>query len=185
MKGVKQVFGYPKLMQRLAFQFDIQFKANEYLHYILTAISGEQKGRKSRSGWVKSVLEFLFLRNSQNQTCTALSISRAEYILMWEASTDTKWILMLLPELGFTLYSPAKLYCDNTVTSLWAVRAGSMRRAKHIDLKYHFVKEFTANGIIEPQHIDLENNPANGFTKPLMKIKFERFKQIVCVKPWI
>lgn len=59
-----------------------------------------------------------------------------------------------------------------------------MRRAKHIDLKYHFVKSSTENGWTVPKEINSEDNPADGFTKPLMRVKFELFRDMIGVKLW-
>lgn len=60
-----------------------------------------------------------------------------------------------------------------------------MKKGKHIDLKYHFVKECAANEIIiNPQDIESEKTSADEFTKPLIKAKVERFCISVCIKPW-
>ena len=57
-------------------------------------------------------------------------------------------------------------------------------KGKHIDHKYDFIKEYSEKGIIEPRDVVSEDNPAEGFTKPLMKTRFEKFRDIICVKTW-
>lgn len=103
---------------------------------------------------------------------------------MCEACSDAKWIGTFLAELGFTLNRPSKLFCYNTVANTWAESSDSMKRAKHIDLKFHFVKESTTAGIIKHEDIDLKNNPADSFTKPLMKTKFELSEDLIGIRPW-
>lgn len=122
--------------------------------------------------------------NGRKQTSVAFSATEAEYIAMCDACSDIKWIRTFTAELSFTLKSPTALYCDNTVASHWAERSVSMRRAKHIDSKYHFVKECTAYGIVSPRDIDFNDNPANGFTKPLMKTMFEKLRDLIRLKLW-
>lgn len=185
-ESVKRVCSYLKLTKRFALQFDIQDKADEILTFHSDSdFGGEKEGRKYRSRWIRSVFGFLISWSSRKQSCTTLLTSEAKYISIWESSAHTKCIPMFLVELGYTVDSPTKLYCDNIVINRWVGSADSMFCARHIDLKYHSVKESMANGIVEPQDIDSENNTSHGFTKPLTKIHFERFREMKFVNPWI
>lgn len=116
--------------------------------------------------------------------CVALSTSEAEYIAMSESCSGAKWIRTCPAELGLEFNSPLSIYCDNSVANSWAENSNIMRREKQIDLKYHSIKEFFKNGITIPEDIKLNDNPADGFTKPLQKIKFEIFRDEIGVKPW-
>jgi hypothetical protein len=48
-------------------------------------------------------------------------------------------------------------------------------RTKHIDIRYHFIREAVENSKINMQYIPTNDNIADIFTKPLAKAKFERF----------
>ena len=50
------------------------------------------------------------------------------------------------------------------------------KRSKHIDIKYHFVKECVFNDQIRLVDIPTEKQVADVFTKPLTKNKFEFFR---------
>lgn len=108
----------------------------------------------------------------------------AEYIAMCEACSDIKWLGTLMT-IEFQTQAPSTLFCDNTASNTWAQSSDSMRRAKHIDLKYHFLKESFNNGHVKPTVIDSEDNPADALTEPLMKAKFEIFRNMIYVKPRI
>lgn len=66
----------------------------------------------------------------------------------------------------------------------WAESSNSLRRAKNVDIKYYFVKEATADGIGGPANVDSDKNLADGFTKTLMIMKFELFRESIGVKQW-
>ena len=55
----------------------------------------------------------------------------------------------------------------------------SASRKVHSNHKYHFVKESTEHGIIEPRDVASEDKLADVFSNPLMKTKFEKFKDII------
>ena len=45
-------------------------------------------------------------------------------------------------------------------------------RTKHVDVRYHFVRELVANGDIHIQKISTEDNPADMGTKTVTAAKF-------------
>lgn len=102
---------------------------------------------------------------------------------MCEFGCDAKNIRICLAELGFYLNTASSPYCKRTASNNWAENADSTKRAKHVELECHFVVKVVAkNGIIGPRYFDSDKNPADGFTKPLQKIKFENFRDLIGVK---
>lgn len=57
-----------------------------------------------------------------------------------------------------------------------------MKRAKHIDTRYHFVRCCVKGEIVEPLDVPSESNAADGFTKPLDKLKYLKFRDFIGVK---
>ena len=45
-------------------------------------------------------------------------------------------------------------------------------RTKHIDTRYHYIRECVANGIAEVDHVSTDRQLADILTKPLGRIKF-------------
>lgn len=66
--------------------------------------------------------------------------------------------------------SPIPLYSDNIAAQKWATENKSMRRAKHPELRYNYIRENIQDGAIKALDIPSAENPADGFTKPLEKI---------------
>ncbi|GJZ80708.1 hypothetical protein Tco_0645702 [Tanacetum coccineum] len=76
-----------------------------------------------------------------------------------------------LTDYGFT-FNKIPLYCDNK--SLIALCYNNIQhyRAKHIDVRYHFIKEQVENGIVELYFVRTEYQLADIFTKPLPRERF-------------
>ncbi len=65
------------------------------------------------------------------------------------------------------------MYIDNQA---WLLSERSMRKAKHIERRHHFIAEFYERGFILSEHIPLEESLADGFTKSLDRITFELWR---------
>ncbi|GJX06570.1 hypothetical protein Tco_0194502 [Tanacetum coccineum] len=64
------------------------------------------------------------------------------------------------------------LYCDNKSVIALCCNNVQHSRAKHIDVRYHFIKEQVENGIVELYFILTEYQLADIFTKPLPRERF-------------
>ena len=54
------------------------------------------------------------------------------------------------------------------------------KRSKHIDIKYHFIRNEIQLGTINLEYVASEDNVADIFTKSTSKIKLEKFKLFIC-----
>ncbi|GJZ73842.1 hypothetical protein Tco_0637988 [Tanacetum coccineum] len=64
------------------------------------------------------------------------------------------------------------LYCDNKSAIALCCNNVQHSRAKHIDIRYHFIKEQVENGIVELYFVRTEYQLADIFTKPLPRARF-------------
>ncbi|GKB95394.1 hypothetical protein Tco_0981531 [Tanacetum coccineum] len=64
------------------------------------------------------------------------------------------------------------LYCDNKSVIALCCNNVQHSRAKHVDIRYHFIKEQVENGIVELYFIRTEYQLADIFTKPLPRERF-------------
>ncbi|GJS56945.1 hypothetical protein Tco_0651729 [Tanacetum coccineum] len=69
---------------------------------------------------------------------------------------------------GFT-FNKIPLYCDNKSAIALCCNNVQHSRAKHIDVRYHFIKEQVENGIMELYFVQTEYQLADIFTKPLLR----------------
>eukprot|EP00253_Pinus_taeda_P007219 PITA_07219 len=109
---------------------------------------------------------------SRKQKSVALSTAEAEYIAASMASCEVVWLQKLFSELfGFTLDTTVIL-CDNQSGIRFSVNPVFHDRSKHIDIKYHYIRDMVQRGAIRLQHIGIDEQFTDILTKPLRKVKF-------------
>ena len=79
---------------------------------------------------------------------------------------------MILTFLDIDIEQPIKIYCDNVGAIFLSHNAKSSARTKHIDIKYHCIREQVQNGTVEIIFIRSEENDADIFTKNVGKLSF-------------
>ena len=72
---------------------------------------------------------------------------------------------------------PVTLYEDNQPAIHITNGSAAEGRTKHIDARYHYIREKIADGTILVRWISTNEQVADGFTKPLDRFKHERFVQ--------
>ncbi|GKB66254.1 hypothetical protein Tco_0927666 [Tanacetum coccineum] len=77
----------------------------------------------------------------------------------------------LLTDYGFQ-FNKIPLYCDNKSAIALCCNNVQHSRAKHIDVRYHFIKEQVENGIVELYFVRTTYQLADIFTKPLSRERF-------------
>jgi hypothetical protein len=84
-----------------------------------------------------------------------------------------------LANLGFQQNGPTPIFADNETCIHWSEGSvGGSDRAKHIDLRKHFVHDARQQGILQLQKIDSEFNAADLLTKPFKDtLLFERHRK--------
>jgi len=117
----------------------------------------------------------IFSWNSRAQKTVALSSTEAEYMSLSDTSRQLVWIKSLFTELGIKL-SPIPLCGDNQGSIFMASNPVQEKCIKHIDIRYHYIREVVKDKKIELFFIDGSENPADMFTKNLGRIKFEKFR---------
>ena len=71
------------------------------------------------------------------------------------------------------------IFVDNQGTIDLASKYTTEKRSKHIDIRYHFIRERISSGFIDLTHVPTENNVADIMTKPVSKVKLERFCRVL------
>ncbi|GKA76080.1 hypothetical protein Tco_0782458 [Tanacetum coccineum] len=80
-------------------------------------------------------------------------------------------LTMLLTDYGFQ-FNKIPLYCDSKSAIALCCNNVQHSRAKHIDIRYHFIKEQVENGIVELYFVRTEYQLADIFTKPFPRERF-------------
>ena len=114
---------------------------------------------------------------SKTQPTVALSSMEAEYMAACAATQEALWLSMLLEQMNIQLSKPIILNEDNKSCIEFSKNPGNHQRSKHIDTKYHFVRERVAAGDIALQWISTTEQIADIFTKALDAADFCRLRE--------
>ncbi|GKA86056.1 hypothetical protein Tco_0807767 [Tanacetum coccineum] len=119
----------------------------------------------------KDTCDKLVSWSSKKQKSTAISSTEAEYIALSGCCAQILWMRSQLTDYGFTFYK-IPLYCNNKSKIALCCNNVQHSRAKHIDVRYHFIKEQVENEIVELYFVQTEYQLADIFTKPLPRERF-------------
>ncbi|GKC43218.1 retrovirus-related pol polyprotein from transposon TNT 1-94, partial [Tanacetum coccineum] len=89
--------------------------------------------------------------------------------------------LLLLTDYGFR-FNKIPLYYDNKSAIALCCNNVQHSRAKHIDVRYHFIKGHVENGIVELYFVRTEYQLAEIFTKPLPRERFNFLIEKLCMR---
>lgn len=144
-------------------------------------------GAASTSGYIFKLAGGPISWTSKKQTSISLSSTEAEYIAMSLATQEALWLQLILSELNINQYlatpmlltKPTHIQVDNQSAIALSKNPEFHARTKHINIRYHFLREEVANKNIDFIYIPSTKQAADGFTKPLDKIAFKRFVSYV------
>ncbi|KAA0058244.1 gag/pol protein [Cucumis melo var. makuwa] len=125
--------------------------------------------KKSTSGSVFTLNGGAVVWHSIKQECIVDSTMEAEYVAACEAAKEAVWLRKFLRDLEVVpnMYLPITLYCDNSGAVANSKEPRSHKRGKHIERKYHLIREIVQRGDVIVTKIASEHNIADIFTKTL------------------
>ena len=122
---------------------------------------------------------------AKKQSIVADSTMVAEYVALWMAGSDTMMVKNLLNELGFDIDKPILLE-DNTAAEECARTGSGKKRARHLEVKYHYSQHLVQEGHIGIGRVDTKHQAADIQTKgtiPAAEFAHKREIQGVMVVP--
>ena len=153
----------------------------DLLGYTDSDWAGDTETRKSTSGYAFFLGSGVISWSSKKQQVVALSTAEAEYMALASGACQAIWLRWMLRELMHEQAGPTKLMCDNKSAIALAKNPVFHGRSKHIDIKYHYIREQVKDGEIELNFCRSEDQIADILTKPLKADLFERLKTMLGV----
>ncbi|GKC99797.1 retrovirus-related pol polyprotein from transposon TNT 1-94 [Tanacetum coccineum] len=128
--------------------------------------------RKSTSGGIQFLGgDKLVSWLSKKQDCISMSIAEAEYASLSTCCAQVLWMRTQLTDYDFH-FDKIPMYCDSKASIAISCNPVQHSRTKHIDVKYHFIKEHVEKGIVELFFVGTEYQLADLFNKALSQDKF-------------
>ncbi|GJS59400.1 retrovirus-related pol polyprotein from transposon TNT 1-94 [Tanacetum coccineum] len=134
--------------------------------------AGCQDTRRSTSGSIQLLGDRLVSWSSKRQKSAAISSTEAEYIALSGCCAQVLWMRSQLTDYGFG-FNKIPMYCDNKSAIALCCNNVQHSRSKHIDIRFHFIKEHVENGVIELYFVNTEYQLADIFTKALGRERIE------------
>ncbi|KAJ3540638.1 hypothetical protein NMY22_g4216 [Coprinellus aureogranulatus] len=135
--------------------------------------------RRSVGGYGFSLGSGLISWTAKKQATVAASSCEAEYVAAYEACKENEWLRSLLAEIDFKPEGPTTVLCDNRAAIIISEDPLLHARVKHIDIKYHFLRERAIEAkSITLRYINTNDNVADMFTKALPPRRFARLREL-------
>jgi hypothetical protein len=144
-------------------------------------MAGDVDTRKSTTGVLYFLGRNLISWQSQKQKVVALSSCEAEYIAATTAACQGVWLSRLLGELQNKAAEKITLKVDNKSAISLCKNPVFHDRSKHIDTRYHFIRECVEDGRVEVEFIGTEGQLTDILTKALGRVKFQELRAAIGV----
>lgn len=172
LTAVKRIYRYLKGSVNLGLRYTKQVDG-QLITYSDADWAGDHDNRHSTTGNLHMMAEAAIGWLSKKQRVVALSTSEAEYIALSTAAQETIWLRRLLKDLNAGQSTPTTIMEDNQGAIAIAQNPVSHNRTKHIDIRYHFIRETVQSGEIRLHYCPTKDMIADLLTKPLSRQVFE------------
>jgi hypothetical protein len=152
----------------------VEYKGEDeyYLEAYTDSDFASEEDRKSITGYVIYAQGGPVVWKSKKQPTIAQSSCEAEYVALSETIKELLWISMALKELGVKQSRPMKVYIDNQAAKKLAENAINQERTKHIDIRYHWIRQVVASKRVELYYTNTKQNVSDLLTKATKRQTF-------------
>lgn len=175
--NISSILRYIKGTQKLGIEYRVGI--GDLVAYCDADFAGDLDTRRSTTGYVICYGGGPIAWASRKQPIVALSSTEAEYIAAAECCKELMYIQNLLRELTVSV-PRTRLLVDNQ-SAIALMKNGVLnRRSKHIDVRYHFLKEKLDEHCFEVEFCPTDKQLADILTKSLTNVKFLRLREQLC-----
>jgi len=170
LTAVKRIFRYLVGTTNLSlmYKYTDSYKLTGYCD---ADYAGDRVERKSTSGGCHFLRRNLISWASKKQNSIALSTAEAKYISAASCCSQLLWVKYQLEDYSmFENHIP--VLCDNTSAINLSKNPIQHSRAKHIEIRHHFIRDYVQKGVFNISFIDTMHQWADIFTKPLAEDRF-------------
>ena len=182
MSALKRIICYLKGTSELALTYNSEEVSPMY-GYSDADWAGDRDTRLSTSGYVFMIGGGAVSWSSKKQKTTALSTAEAEYIALSEACKEVMWLRKLLGDLTGVSdkLEMTTIMEDNQAATAMVKNPVFHARSKHIDIRYHYIRELHQHGKVTLMYCPTESMTADVMTKSIPRDKFELLREMMGV----
>jgi hypothetical protein len=143
--------------------------------------AGNPNDRRSTTRYVFGIGSRVVSWSSKKQPTISLSSIEVEYKVLCATTCEAIWLRRFLQYVGKERKEPTMIKCDNQSSINIAKNLIFHEMTKHVEAQFHFVREKLQSNEIALMYCNTSENVVDIFTKPLGKIKFELFREMLGV----
>ena len=117
---------------------------------------------------------------SKKQNSVSLSTTEAEYVAVGSCYAQILWMRKLFHDYGIPQDTMC-MFCDNTSAINFSKYQVQHLKSKHIEIRYHFIRDLVEEKIMCLEFINTDNQKADIFTKRLDGSRFESLHKTIGV----
>ena len=140
--------------------------------FVDSDFAGDLDKRRSLTGYVFTIGGCAVSWRATLQSIVACSTTDAEYMAISEACKEAIWLRGLYTELCGDSSCPT-VFSDSQGDIYLTKNPMYHERTKHIDVRFHYIRDVVAEGDLKVCKISTHDNPADMMTKPVPTNKFE------------
>ncbi|KAL8138048.1 hypothetical protein V2J09_004049 [Rumex salicifolius] len=182
MEALKRILRYVKGTLQFGCVYKKDPSYTEVMGYSDSDLAGDIDDRKSTSGVVYFLGKSPITWVSRKQRVVALSSCEAEYIAATAGACRDIWLKSIMETLQGKRISEVVLKIDNKSTIALAKNPVFHDRSKHIDTKFHFIRDCVKQGKIKVDYVSTNDQLGDLMTKPLARQRFSELRQKIGVK---
>jgi hypothetical protein len=149
--------------------------------FVNADLAGDVDSRKSTTGYVYILGGTVVSWSSTLQKIIAFSTIEAEYVAVSESAKEIVWLQSFLKELG-KMNGKGTLYSDSQSAIFFAKNPVFHSRTKHIQIKYHFIRQLLDDEQLMLEKVRRSKNPADMLTKGVTLNKLKLCKTSVDIQ---
>ena len=178
-KSLLRVIKYVLITKSRSLVFKHDSMTGGEIEWKLTAYSdsdwaGDKDSRHSITGYNVYLNNKLIAWKSRSQKNITLSSTEAEYVAVSEVCNEIMFVKSILEFMGIKVTLPIEIYCDNVGAIFLSYNPKTGNRTKHIDVKFHHVREFILDGTVVIKFVKSEHNDADIHTKNTNRETYHR-----------
>ncbi|KAJ8747665.1 hypothetical protein K2173_012529 [Erythroxylum novogranatense] len=154
---------------------------DELIAYTDSDYAGDLNDRKSTSGYVFLFGSGAVAWSSKKQPVVSLSTIEAEFSAAASCACQAVWLKRVLQSHGPSQLDASTIYCDNSYSIKLSKNPVLHGRSKHINVRFHFLRELANNGTIKMVYCATKDQLADIMTKPLRHEIFLKLREALNV----
>ncbi|KAL2232792.1 UNVERIFIED_CONTAM: Retrovirus-related Pol polyprotein from transposon TNT 1-94 [Sesamum indicum] len=160
MEVLKWLLRYLCESEKVGIKFSKHSAHAHLIGYVDSNYANDRDSRKSTTSYMFTFCNSCISWKSQLQHIVALSTTEAEYIATTEVFKEALWLSGLLNEISFLKEKPV-IFSDSQSAIQLCKNPVFHDRTKHIDVRYHFIRDIVGKNEIRLEKISSDENPAD------------------------